>query len=58
MAAGTLFVVLALGAWTPFAEAANEDAEGLIRQGIELRRKGDDLRAEGYFKRAYTVAQT
>lgn len=35
-----------------------EDPEALIRQGIELRRQGDDVRAEGYFKRAYEIAHT
>jgi hypothetical protein len=35
-----------------------EDPEALIREGIELRRQGDDLRAEGYFKRAYQIAHT
>jgi hypothetical protein len=35
-----------------------EDPEALIRQGIELRRKGDDVRAQGYFARAYDMAKT
>jgi hypothetical protein len=59
---GALFLVagqpLALATPRSLAVAANEDPEGLIRQGIDLRRKGDDLRAEGYFKRAYSLAQT
>jgi hypothetical protein len=37
---------------------AAEDPEALIRQGIDLRKKGDDLRARGYLKRAYELAQT
>ena len=35
-----------------------EDPEALIRIGIDLRRKGDDVRAAGYFKRAYALAKT
>ncbi|HEX4404874.1 MAG TPA: hypothetical protein VH560_08605 [Polyangia bacterium] len=35
-----------------------EDPEGLIRQGTDLRKHGDDVRARGYFKRAYELAQT
>jgi tetratricopeptide (TPR) repeat protein len=35
-----------------------EDPESLIRQGVELRRKGDNLRAVGYFERAYRLART
>ena len=34
------------------ARAADEDAEALIQQGVELRRKGDSARAYGYLKRA------
>ena len=34
------------------------DPETLIRQGNELRRKGQDARAEGYFRRAYEIAPT
>jgi len=37
---------------------AAEEPEALIRQGIELRRKGDDARAHGYFKRAYELSKT
>jgi hypothetical protein len=39
-----------------FAHA--EDPENLIHQGVELRRKGQDARAEGYFRRAYQLAAT
>jgi hypothetical protein len=35
-----------------------DDPEALISKGIELRRQGNDLRAEGYFKRAYQIAPT
>ena len=37
---------------------AGEDPETLIRQGIALRKAGDDARAEGYFRRAYDLAAT
>jgi hypothetical protein len=35
-----------------------EDPEALIKQGVELRQKGDDARAEVYLRRAYEIAQT
>ncbi len=38
--------------------SAAEDPESLISVGNNLRRKGDDARAEGYFKRAYDLART
>jgi hypothetical protein len=45
--------------WTSFnARGAGEDPETLIRQGVELRRKGEDARAEGYLLRAYQLAAT
>jgi hypothetical protein len=59
-----LAVVLVLtGFWVlaqPIAAAGqpNENPEVLIGIGNELRRKGDNARAEGYFKRAYEVAHT
>jgi hypothetical protein len=40
------------------AAAPAEDPEALIRLGNELRRKGDPVRAEGYFSRAYQLART
>ena len=52
-----LLVLVAAGA-PRTALTQEEDPESLIRQGVELRRKGDDLRAEGYFKRAYRLART
>jgi hypothetical protein len=35
-----------------------EDPEVLIREGNQLRQQGEDVRAEGYFRRAYQVAKT
>jgi hypothetical protein len=40
------------------ATAAGEDPEELIREGVKLRRRGDNARAEGYFLRAYQLAAT
>jgi hypothetical protein len=40
------------------AAAADEDPEALIRQGIALRKAGDDAKAQGYFRRAYDLART
>jgi hypothetical protein len=40
------------------AARADEDPEALIREGIDLRRQGDDAKALGYFKRAYDLAHT
>jgi hypothetical protein len=37
---------------------ATEDPEALIREGVELRKQGQDARAEGYFRRAYELAKT
>jgi hypothetical protein len=37
---------------------AQEQPEALIKQGVELRRHGQDTLAEGYFRRAYTLAHT
>jgi hypothetical protein len=52
-------VALLLAASPRVARAQDgEDAESLIRQGIQLRKKGDNLRAHGYFKRAYEIAHT
>jgi hypothetical protein len=44
------------GPWS--AALAAEDPEALIRQGIALRKEGQDARAEGYFRRAYQLAAT
>jgi hypothetical protein len=37
---------------------ADDDPEALIRQGVQLRRKGDEAKAHGYFQRAYDLART
>jgi len=42
----------------PVAASPAEDPEALIREGVKLRRQDQDARAEGYFKRAYSLAQT
>ena len=42
----------------PRVVAAADDPEALIRIGNDLRRKGDDKRAEGYIKRAYEIGHT
>jgi hypothetical protein len=52
-------LVAAVSALAPRARAAsNEDPEELIKEGVKLRRKGEDARAEGYFRRAYQIAAT
>jgi hypothetical protein len=52
-------VVGAVGAIPlPRAALAQEEPEALIRQGVELRRKGQNALAQGYFKRAYAIAHT
>jgi len=40
------------------AAAAGEDSEELIQEGVKLRRRGENARAEGYFLRAYQLAAT
>lgn len=37
---------------------AGEDPEALIRQGVALRKAGEDSKAQGYFQRAYDIART
>ena len=49
-------LVVALAALPRSASA--QDAEGLIREGVQLRRRGEDAKAHGYFQRAYDVAPT
>jgi hypothetical protein len=51
-----VFVALAL-AWCARA-VAQEEPEALIRQGVEMRKGGDDVKAHGYFQRAYEIAHT
>jgi hypothetical protein len=49
--------LLACAGYPRLGETA-DDPEALIRQGNDLRRAGDDVRAEGYLRRAYEVAHT
>jgi hypothetical protein len=51
-------LVLALIAIAGTKPARAEDPESLIRQGIDLRKRGDNATAEGYFIRAYELART
>jgi hypothetical protein len=37
---------------------AEESPEALIRQGVEMRRRGEDAKAHGYLKRAYELSHT
>jgi len=55
---GTALLVAASLLASSVAAAESEEPEALIRQGIELRRRGDDARAHGYFKRAYDLSKT
>jgi hypothetical protein len=52
--------LLSLLTWLtlPALALAQEDPEALIRQGNEMRRRGDPERAYGYFKRAYDLGNT
>ncbi|HVR63215.1 MAG TPA: tetratricopeptide repeat protein [Polyangia bacterium] len=47
-----------LGTSWGYAQSSPEDPEVLVRAGNDLRRKGDDKRAEGYLRRAYEIAHT
>ncbi len=40
------------------ARADDEGPEDLIRQGVRLRKRGEDAKAHGYFQRAYDIART
>lgn len=52
-------VVLVVGlVLAPVRAQAEDSPEALIRQGVEMRRQGDDAKAHGYFKRAYELSQT
>jgi len=53
---GVSLLIALLGSSRPCF--ADESPESLIAQGVELRRKGNDAQAEGYFKRAYDLAHT
>jgi hypothetical protein len=37
---------------------AQEEPETLIKQGVDMRKQGDDIKAHGYFQRAYDIART
>ena len=41
-----------------YATAGSEDPEDLIRQGVILRKRGEEVKAHGYFQRAYDIAHT
>jgi hypothetical protein len=51
---------LAIAIWLTNATAHAEDEgpEELIRQGVRLRKRGEDAKAHGYFQRAYDIART
>jgi hypothetical protein len=51
------FSLLLLGGLGGVA-AAEEDPELLIRQGVALRKAGEDSKAQGYFQRAFDIAKT
>jgi hypothetical protein len=57
-AAFAAIVSLALGAWATPGFAEDEGPEALIRQGVALRRNGEESKAYGYFRRAYETAPT
>jgi tetratricopeptide (TPR) repeat protein len=54
----TTLALLAVGPLAGARPAAAEDAETLIQKGIELRRRGRDADAEGFFRRAYETSPT
>jgi hypothetical protein len=54
----SIAIILTLLSSLHAATAAGEDPEELIREGVKLRRRGDNARAEGYFLRAYQLAAT
>lgn len=53
-----LLVAVVLGQANSLRAAPAEDPEQLIKAGNSLRRKGDNLRAAGYIRRAYELAHT
>ncbi len=53
-----VFAALLVVAAASTKARAAEDPEALIRDGIELRRHGEDAKAHGYFQRAYDVGHT
>jgi len=52
-----VFSGVSLGGVKP-GRAADEDPELLIRQGVALRKRGEDAKSLGYFQRAYDIAHT
>lgn len=53
-----VLVAVVLGQASGLRAAPAEDPEELIKVGNALRRKGDNLRAVGYIRRAYELAHT
>ena len=51
-------MAVVLGQTSGLRAAPAEDPEELIKVGNSLRRKGDNLRAAGYIRRAYELAHT
>lgn len=49
-------VIASLGLVRP--ARAEDSPEALIRQGVEMRRLGQDVKAHGYLKRAYELSKT
>ena len=51
---------LAIAIWltNATARAQDEGPEELIRQGVRLRKRGEDAKAHGYLQRAYDIART
>jgi len=43
---------------SPVVHADDENPETLIRQGVQLRKKGQNEKAHGYFQRAYELGHT
>jgi hypothetical protein len=62
MSSGGFFSILAAAVLSVTVVAstarAEDDPEVLIRDGVSLRRSGDDAKAYGYLKHAYEIAHT
>jgi hypothetical protein len=54
----SLAVALVISLTSAASRAADEEPEDLIRQGVQLRKRGEDAKAHGYFQRAYDIART
>ncbi|HEX3698501.1 MAG TPA: PEGA domain-containing protein [Polyangia bacterium] len=50
--------LLLVGVLAARTAGAAEDPEVLIKQGVALRKAGEDSKAQGYFQRAYDIAKT